>query len=492
MPVRSVSRKTLLSALLLAAGVPTAHADDAASRLTAALLGDTPLVSDLRVLTDEIGGRPTGSEANRRAVEWGLERFREAGLAARKEPFPMPMAWLETSSTARVSGDAGFEPRVVANPFSVATPPTGVAAPLVSAREGSEADFERLGPAADGAFLLVSTRELLDVEGLFREYMDAAAIEARAVAAGARGIVWMSSRPGGLLYRHNAARGPDNTLLLLTMAREDAQRAARLLDQGRRLQLTARIGVEGGKPYTTDNVIAEIRGRERPEQVVIVGAHLDSWDLGTGALDNGCNVALVIDVARQMKRLGLQPRRTVRFALWNGEEQGLHGSWEYVKAHRAELDDHVMAASFDIGTGRINGFFTNGRPELIAAVERSLAPLAGLGPFVQSDEAMTGTDHYDFLVEGVAALVANQDSANYGPNYHAASDTFDKVDARLLRTNAAVAAALTWGFAEGEVSWGRLSGAEVERIVETPGLKSQMQAFGLYESYRAGRRGRRP
>jgi hypothetical protein len=479
----------LLPVLALA---PGAAADEAASRLAAALLGETPLLEDLRDLTDRIGGRPTGSEANRRAVAWGLQRFRDAGVAARAEAFPMPMLWLGGGAAARVAGDAAFTPRIVANPFSAATPAAGLTAPLLRAGAGQAADFERLGTAAKDAFVLVATQELVDLAGLFREYVEGAAIEARARAAGARGIVWMASRPNGLLYRHNSALGPKNRLVIVTMAREDAQRAERLLEAGKRLELTAELTIEGGGPYSAENVIAEIRGAEKPEEIVVVGAHLDSWDLGTGALDNGCNVVMLIDVARQMQRLGLQPKRTVRFALWNGEEQGLNGSWEYVKAHRAELDQHVMAASFDIGTGRITGFYTNGRSDVLPTVEAALRPVAGLGPFVHANDAMTGTDHYDFLVEGVAALVANQESANYGPNYHAASDTFDKVDARLLKTNAAVAAALTWGFANAEVTWGRLSGAEVERIVETTGLRAEMEAFGYYADYRAGRRGRLP
>lgn len=479
--------------LALLAWVGSAQADDSAGRLAAALLGETPLLDDLRGLTDGIGGRPTGSEANRRAVDWGVARFQEAGVEVRRQAFPMPMAWHDKGSTAHIQGGAAFTARVVANPFSVATPAGGVTAPLLSAGPGHAADFARLGASARGALVLVATHELLDIEGLFREYMDAAAIEGRALHAGARGIVWMASRPHGLLYRHNAALGPDNKLLLVTMAREDAQRALRLIEDGRALSLALEVVIEGGKPYEAENVIAEIRGREKPDEIVIVGAHLDSWDLGTGALDNGCNVAMLIDVARQMKRLGLVPRRTIRFALWNGEEQNLNGSWQYVKAQRAALDQHVMAASFDIGGGRILGFFTNGRKDVVSVVDRALLPVAGLGPFAQSTEAMTGTDHYDFLVEGVVALVANQESANYGPNYHAASDTYDKVDPRQLKTNAAIAAALTWGFANADLSWGRLSGAEVEKIVETaPGFKAQMEAFGLYAEYRAGRRGRRP
>jgi len=482
--------KALLAALALA--IPAlARADDSA-RLAAALLGETPLVSDLQSLTDEIGGRPTGSEANRRAIEWGLARFGAAGVEARREAFPMPSLWLERSTAARIGGDLTFELRAAAMPFSAATPAAGLTAPLVDGGTGSEADFARLGASARGAFVLVATEELVDLDGLFREYAEAAEVERRAFAADVAGVAYMASRPKGLLYRHNVSIGPKNKRPMLILEREPAERALRLLRAGRRLKLTASIDVEGGKPYESANVIAEIRGSEKPDEVVIVGAHLDSWDLGTGALDNGCNVALILDLARQIHALGLRPRRTIRFALWNGEEQGMNGSWQYAKAHAAELDRHVMAASFDIGSGRITGFFTNGRPELDTVVARALGAVAGLGPFTQVTEPVVGTDNYDFMMEGVANLVANQESANYGPNYHARSDTFDKVDLRQLKQNAAIAAAVTWGFANADVSWTRQTAQQVEALVEGTTLKPQMIGMDLWNEWVAGRRGRKP
>ena len=153
-----------------------------------------------------------------------------------------------------------------------------------------------------------------------------------------------------------------------------------------------------------------------------------------------------------------------------------------------------MAASFDIGSGRINGFFTNGRAELVAAVDQALVPVADLGPFTQLNEPIVGTDNYDFMLEGVANLVANQEPANYGPNYHARSDTFDEVDLEQLRKNAAVAAALAWGFAQGEAPWVRQDRAEVEALVESTSAKDQMQAmgFGMWEHWTSGQRGREP
>lgn len=458
----------------------------------AALLGDTPLDTDVRTLADRIGGRATGSTENGRAVDWGLERFATAGVDAWTESFEMPALWLERSAHGRVAGDgADFTVEIAAMPFSTSTPPEGVAGPLLDGGVGSPEDFTRLGAAASGAFILVETELLRDVDGLFAEYAAAGEIEARAQEARVRGVVYMSSRAPGLLYRHNSTLLGADARPMMVMERDAARRTLRLLRSGYDLQLTAVLDLDVGGTYRSENVIAEIRGALNPDEVVVVGAHLDSWDLGTGTLDNGANVSMLIDIARQMKRLGIQPRRTIRFALWNGEEQGLHGSWGYVRRHADELDDHVMAASFDIGCGRINGFFTGGRPEIVSAVDRALEPVAGLGPFLQVDVPIVGTDNYDFMMEGIANLVANQEPATYGPNYHAASDQLHECDVRQVRLNGAITAAVTWGFAQMDAPWGRQAAAEVQRLIESTDLGEQMKSFGLWEAWERGERGRR-
>lgn len=464
---------------------------DAVTRLVAAVLADTPMVADLRALTDVIGGRPTGSEANLKSVEWALERLREAGVEARKEGFEMPALWLERAASATVSG-AGvrFSPRVAAMPFSTATPAAGMTAPLYDGGRGTDEDFARLGEKARGAFVLVETVELVDIPGLFAEYTEATAIEQRAFAAGVAGVIYMGSRSRDVLYRHNASLGPKNRHPMLVMERDGASRALRQLRSGSELDIEVVLDIRSGGPYESYNVIGEIRGSGDPQEFVVVGAHLDSWGIGTGALDNGCNVAMLIDLARQIRRLDLEPRRTIRFVLWNGEEQGLYGSRGYVKSHRDELDRHVMASSFDIGSGRIVGFFTGGRPELAAAVDRALQPVQGLGPFTQTDVPIVGTDNFDFMMEGIGNLVADQESANYGPNYHARTDTFDKVNLEQLRLNAAIVAAVVWGFAEMDVDWQRQTRAEIQALVDSTDLDDQMRTFGYWDGWVDGERGR--
>ena len=475
----------------LPAQAPDGTETGAARDLVAAMLGDTPLLRDLAELTDEIGGRATGSAANLRAVEWGLARFREAGVEARKEAFTMPALWLERSASATVKGDGvEFSPRVAAMPFASATPAAGLTRPLRDAGHGTAEDFDRLGGRARDAFLLVDTPELTDIEGLFEEYTAGVGIEDRAFAVGAAGVVYVGSRPGNALYRHNCFRCESDPHPMLVMARDPGRRALRLLRSGMELELTAKLDLETGPAYESWNVIGEIRGTEKPDEVVIAGAHLDSWDLGTGALDNGANVAMMIDIARQMQRLGIRPARTVRFALWNGEEEGLYGSLGYTRTHAAELDDHVMALSVDIGCGRITGFFTNGRAELLPAVERALEPVAGLGPFVNINAPIVGTDNYDFMMQGVGNLVANQEPATYGPNYHASSDQFHECDGEQLRLNSAIVAALVYGFAHGDVDWNRQTRSEIEKLIASTDLGDQMRTFGMWDDWVAGERGR--
>jgi len=184
----------------------------------------------------------------------------------------------------------------------------------------------------------------------------------------------------------------------------------------------------------------------------------------------------------------------VRFALFTGEEIGLLGSRGYVRAHRDEMDRHVAAVIHDIGDGKVTGYFTNGRPDLAAAVARALEPAASLGAGGVDETAILGTDNFDFLLEGVPNLVANQDTARYLADYHAESDTFDKVDLAAARRNAAVAAILVADLADAPAAPGPRQGrAEVDRILADPRWKldSQMKAYGIWDAWQKGERGRK-
>ena len=243
-----------------------------------------------------------------------------------------------------------------------------------------------------------------------------------------------------------------------------------------------------------ENVIAEIRGREKPDEFVLLGAHLDSWNLGAGALDAGCNAALVIEAARVIHLTGLRPRRSIRFVLFSGAEQGGLGSWAYVRAHRAELDRAVAAVFFSWGSGPVTGFSLGGRNDIDPGVRESLALLdSSWNVNRHTGNAYLGEDNLDFLLEGVPNLVANQEDAGYAANHHAASDTFDKVDLVTLKRNTAVAGVLAFGLAEHAAPLGRrLSHAETETLLGRTGLDTEMKSAGLWRLWESGERGRLP
>jgi carboxypeptidase Q len=247
-------------------------------------------------------------------------------------------------------------------------------------------------------------------------------------------IAFTSSREHDVLYRHiNTGTGTIDVIPQVLLAREDAERIARLLAHGEKVSMSLSMPNRVGPPIRTANVVAELKGSDLANQVVILGAHLDSWELGTGALDNGCNAALVVDSLRAIKAAGVRPRRTIRFILFSGEEQGLLGSLAYVRAHRNELDNVVAELVLDAGSGPVTGFTTGGRKDVNGALTPMLQPFATWNANQLTNDAMTGTDHYDFMIEGVPTLVANQSEANYLVNYHATSDTFDKVDFRAAQ-----------------------------------------------------------
>lgn len=465
--------------------------EQAAPKIISNALGASPLGENLRRLTDEIGGRVTGSPAAARAVAWAVAAFRDAGLDAHTEKYTIPLTWAEGASRLDVLSPAAFPVHLVSVGWSPATPSGGLEASVVFAGEGKPEDFARLGASAKGAILLVHSEVLQTWEDLFEEYEKAPGVIARAVDAGAIAILWMSTRERMLLYRHqNSLTGHLDRLPQAILAREDALRLERFLAAGQNVRVRLDLPNRIGGPAEQENVIAEIRGREKPDEWVLLGAHLDSWELGTGALDNGCNAALVIEAARDILLSGLRPRRSIRFALFTGEEQGMLGSWAYVQSHRAELDRARAAIVFDEGIGRVTGYSLGGRHDIEAGVREALQPLESWGVTQHTFDAPMGTDNFDFLLEGIPNLIANQEEANYIPNYHAYSDTLDKVDMRELKLQVAIAAVTAFGIAERAAPLGaRQSRAEVEALLKQSGLEEQMKAAGIWQLWETGERG---
>ena len=201
-------------------------------------------------------------------------------------------------------------------------------------------------------------------------------------------------------------------------------------------------------PATVYNTIAEIRGSEKPDEIVVLGAHLDSWDLGTGTTDNGTGAMVVLEAARALQKSGLQPKRTIRFALFSGEEQGLNGSRAYVEAHRDDLPKISAALIHDTGTGRVTSISLMRNFQDREAMEKVVAPLRSLKLLELSQRWMTGSDHVPFEEAGVPGFFCIQDPAQYFETHHSQADTFDQANEGDLVEGAQVMAAVAYNLAE--------------------------------------------
>jgi Zn-dependent M28 family amino/carboxypeptidase len=426
-----------------------------------------------------------------KAVDWGMEAFKAAGAdSVHTENFTIPTSWAEGVTQMSVVAPEKFNVRAI----SLAWAPALAAqhhVPVIDIGAATPEEFAKAGNFS-GALLLVHSEEMKTWNDLFAEYLRAPAIIDRAVRGKALAIAFQSTRPHDLLYRHtNSLAGEIDRLPMVLVAREDAARMARLITSGQTISVDLAIPNYVGGPIQSANVVAELKGSEKPDEFVVLGAHLDSWELGTGALDNGCNAALVIDALRAIKAAGARPRRSIRFILFSGEEQGMLGSHAYVLAHRNELDKAAGVVVFDSGTGKVTGFSLGGRKDTVPATTKLVAPLKPFDATTLLTTAEWGTDHYDFMLEGVPTMVAEQQEANYLINYHASSDTFDKVDMDQLKKHVAEAAVLTFGIANDPERIGpRLTHAQIEQTMHESHFDDLMKTFGTWEAWQQGKLGR--
>ena len=500
--------RTLVAAVVLSLFVTPSQAV-AQSRSDAELLIElaqkpSPIEQNLRHLTDEVGGRVPGTPAMDKAVAWGVAAFKAAGAdSVHTEDFKLPASWAEGETEVRVSAiGTSLDPRTAAGPqvefkvraVSIAWAPALSAkhVPVVDVGNGTDADFKRTGDIS-GKLILVHSDVLKTWPDLFNEYMKAPPVIDRAVKGKAKAIAFMATREHDILYRHtNSVAGEVDKLPMVVVAREDGERLGRLVTSGHPVWADLSIPNKIGGPIKASNVIAEIRGSERPNEFVILGAHLDSWELGTGALDNGCNSALVIDALRTIKESGLKPRRSIRFILFSGEEQGMIGSRAYASAHRSELDNLAGVAVIDAGIGRITGFTLGGRKDIATAVAAIVEPLKQFNAAaLTTDDIEWGTDNFDFLLEGAPTLVANQEEGNYLVNYHAVSDTFDKVDIPQLKKHTAEMTVVAFGLANAKERVGpRLTRSQIEKTLVDTHVDEQLKPLGIWNEWQQKKRGR--
>src|SRR5580700_8443766 len=491
-----------LSAIFLAAVSPNETEDTAHIIQTA--LQPSPLESNLRRLTDEVGGRVPGTPAMQRAVDWGEQMFKAAGAdSVHTEEFTIPYSWSEgaTEMTVSATGTA-IDPKLTQIPkvefrvrcVSIAWAPALAPVkhvPVVDVGSGSSADFAKAGDIS-GKIVLVHSVVLKTWNDLFAEYTNAPPVITAAVKGKAKAVAFMATREHDILYRHtNSNEGEIDRIPQVLVAREDGERIGRLLASGHPVWANLSIPNQLGGPIQAANVIAEIKGSEKPEEFVVLGAHLDSWELGTGALDNGCNAALVGDALRAIKAAGLKPRRSIRFILFSGEEEGLLGSRAYSRAHRPELDKAAGVIIYDSGTGKTTGFATGGRKDVLDTATRITAPLRQFGFTDLKTDMEWGTDHFDFMLEGVPTFVADQEEANYLENYHAVSDTYDKVDFTQLKKDVAEAAEFSFALANLPEKIGpRFTREQIENSMRETHSDEMMKANGLWDAWQSGRLGR--
>src|SRR6266853_4042046 len=267
----------------------------AAAKILPIVMGSSPMEENLRRLTDEIGGRVTGSPEMTKAVEWGVGAFRAAGVDVHTEKYTLLVTWSEGDTRLELLGPVKFPVRLKATGWSPATPAGGIEANVVDVGYGSEDDFAKASGLVKGAILLLHSDIGSTWADLFNEYLRPPLIIEHAVKDGATAILWMGARERLLLYRHtNSLAGKIDRIPQAVVAREDAMRLARTVAAYLgKVRVHFDMPAKIGKPMQQDNVVGEIRGYEKPDEIVILGAHLDSWELGTGALDNGCNAALV-------------------------------------------------------------------------------------------------------------------------------------------------------------------------------------------------------
>ncbi|HEX8138258.1 MAG TPA: M20/M25/M40 family metallo-hydrolase [Pyrinomonadaceae bacterium] len=429
-------------------------------RLQQAALASDYAYRQVAHLSNNIGPRLTGSPQAAKAVEYVAEELRRLGLEVKLQRLMVPH-WVRGQEEAALTSYPGQAPgtvqRIVLTALgdSVPTPPAGLTAEVVVVNSFEE--LAALGRAqVAGKIVLFNVRfdQQMAEQGFgieayaqaieYRSKGPSAAARLGAVAALVRSIGGAQYRlphTGQTRYEEDAPRIP-----AAAVTAEDAELMAHLAGQGRvrmRLLLTPQKLPDA----VSYNVIADLKGSVHPEQIIIVSGHLDSWDLGTGALDDAAGVAVAMQAAQLVKQLKLRPARTIRVIAWMNEENGTVGAKTYAKEYEAELANHFAAIESDLGAGHPIGFNVKAPPEALPLLEPISAVLQDSGAGRSQLTDSTGTDIEPLSKARVPTFSPWQDSRTYFNYHHTAADTLDKVVPRELAENAAVMAVLAYGLA---------------------------------------------
>lgn len=430
-----------------------AVADSAISFLIREGTQHSHVTADLEYLTEVIGPRLTGSPAMRRANEWTAAKLSEYGVDdVALEPWPFGVTWQRGPLTMRLL--APHERWIQAASWAWAPGTRGpVAGDVVHVDATTRAEFDaKFADHVRGAWVMLSApyprvyvagatiADSARVDSLRRamrdrsqrmtgEQRDFQARLPRLLAEqGVAGQIHDGAKDFGLLTMSGS---PDDIspIPMVVVANQTYAELHRLLAAGQRVRVEVNASNTFGRDTVAQwNTIGEIRGSEKPGEVVLLGAHLDSWDLGTGATDNGTGSIAVLEAARllgALKATGVRPKRTVRFAFFAGEEQGLYGSQYYAAGHRDELPRFQAVLVLDNGSGRITALAMQGWDQLAGLWTGMMRPLAALGPIPIRSGRKTGTDHLAFIPFGVPSFNYDQMSRGYDYTHHSQMDVFD-------------------------------------------------------------------
>ncbi|MFL5368776.1 MAG: M28 family peptidase [Myxococcales bacterium] len=447
----------LVALLLVAAPYPQALAD----RIIGGAMRDGVAYSRLADLTDSVGPRLSGSPGAEAAVAWALRKFQEDGVAAHPEPVTVPH-WVRGEERAELlpaPGVAGLKLAITALGGSPGTPEGGVEAEVVEV--ASVAEAQALGARAKGKIVFfnhaMSTPSGPTGYGALvdrRSHGPAEAAKLGAVGAFVRSLATASFRSphtGATDFAEGEPKVPAAAISV-----EDAELLHRLLAKSAKVRVHLWLGCKTLPDAQSANVVAEVRGREKPDEVVLLGAHLDSWDLAQGAIDDGAGAVIVMEATPLAAQLRPPPRRTIRVVLYMNEENGHAGGKAYAKAHEGEAARHVAALESDSGAGRPVGIVLRAGGNGKALLQPWLPPLErfGAASFVAGEAG--GADISPLGRLQVPFVSVRQDNAHYFDLHHSAADTFDHVDRDDLSRQAAA------------VSWVAVALAEMEGTLARP------------------------
>lgn len=464
-------------------------AEDTAA--TRALLGDIyaggRAFEYLAVLADELGPRLTGSEQYERSVHWAAEQFRGMGLTeVHLEPVVLKHGWQRGPAQGTLLGKVPRALHVASYGWSPPTPRPALRGPIAFLEDTTD---EAIAAAHVGGRLVLIDRTSLTGPVVFRhntpEEWDRErryeTLDRRLKNAGALAALVYTRTVNQVLRTSTFTEGGEALALpVASLGREDALLIRRQLVKGP-VEIELSLGNVLTGPITLQNVVAELPGRGQPNEWVMVGAHLDSWDLATGAQDNGSGVAQVMEAARALAGLASRPRRSLRFVLWASEEQGENGSKAYVRAHAAALNQVVAYLNTDTGAGRPLGWNVAGRDDLA----RALAPVAPLldrlGGSATSTDLSFDTDVAGFIVAGVPALNLDVVDDQYDAVvHHKPADTLDKLDVQALTAGAAMLAVTAYALAETPQPAGpRLTVAQRAELLSRNGALDYVQSSSM-------------